>query len=258
MRTLLALFAVFVSSTCFADKWQGTGTALITGKVYEQNTDKKHILFTFEKRIEVTDEQRNVQVRYFLPDGKVAVEEKVHYEKGDLKKYTMDQFQINEFGSMDVHDGKMWFSYKQRNGKVKKDDEQFVPDKTIVVDQIVESFLDQWDFLMNGGELRARVGILSRCETVAFKFFKEKEVMYNGRKAVVIKMKPSAFVISMIVKPITFTFDLETHKPFEVDGRMPVKRFHDGDDYSDWDGTLVFDKIEFKPTNGTKVPLEKN
>ena len=81
--------------------------------------------------------------------------------------------------------------------------------------------------------------MIDRRETVGFTLKKDSETTFNGTKAVVIRMKPSSFVISALVSPLYFTFTEDGSRALQLKGRLPVK-IKDGNSWKDFDGRMVY------------------
>ncbi len=89
--------------------------------------------------------------------------------------------------------------------------------------------------------MKRRLAVVDRLETVGFEFFKEKDTELDGKKAVVVKMKPSSFIIAAIVKPLHFYFTTDGATLLQIDGRTTVKKNVNGA-YKDLDAITVYTK----------------
>ncbi len=201
------------------------------------------VLFHFQ-RSETLGAQ--VSRKFTDPAGTLVAEESVNYEKGQLKKLTLNHVQLQQSGFVEVTEESLNFSYT-KDGKTKTSDEKRKGD-LVSSDQIYAYINGHWSDLMAEKTIDIRFPVLDRLETVGFKFFKVEDADRNGIKCIVIKMKPSSFVIAALVDPILFYFHPtemrpDGHKLLEVVGRtLPKKK--DGNKWKDLDATLKF-KYEF-------------
>ncbi len=143
---------------------------------------------------------------------------------------------------MIVDGKKLKFSYT-KDGKTKTSDETL--DGALVPGDLIYTHLQQnWDKIIAGETLSIRLPVLDRLETIGFKLFKDKDAEIDGVKAIVIKMKPSSFVIAALVDPVLFYFHPtemrpEGHKCIQVVGRTVPKR-KDGEKWKDLDVVMKF------------------
>ncbi len=124
------------------------------------------------------------------------------------------------------------------DGKVEKSDEKLA--KTLVVPANFQKFVrDNWADLTSGKTVDFRYGVWFRKETVGFEIFKIKVAKVADQDAVVLKMKPSSFLISALVDPVIFTFALDGSKLLEMDGRVAPKQEVAGK-FKDLDADVVY------------------
>lgn len=208
-------------------------------KIFEEGSDKKNLLFTYKSELEKKGDTSVITNTYSEPGGAVVAIETTEYGKdGAIKSYKMSQKQLGAEGAVTVADGKAKFTYS-RDGK-DKSDEEGVGGDFIAGPRIPDDIKANWDKLMKGEKISRRLAVLDRQETVGFEFAKFKDSEINGQKAVIIRMKPSSFVISQLVDPLMFYFSADGQKLLELRGRTQVKR-KDGSKYKDLDGETVFD-----------------
>lgn len=235
---------LLISLGFMASAWaQGTG-AVTYGNLYRNDLQSDMPAVHFERRVIQTPLGKTVFGRWQSPDGKELTTESVEYIGSEMRRYTLKQKQISEWGTAEVRGKKIFFEWrKMEDGKekVEKGDEDLHED-TVVVEQMIDLLRERWDTLMKGDDVNVRFVVLSRRETVGFKIYKDREIDYEGTPAVVLKMKPQNIFIALFVNPLYLTFAKDgDHRILEVDGRMPVKKFKDGD-YSDIEGILRFDE----------------
>jgi hypothetical protein len=209
----------------------------LTAKVYDENKSKELYKLTIVETPSDAGEHR--VATYFAPDGKSIFEETTEIENGKLKSYKIDQPAAQVSGKVETSGKKLLFSYSE-NGKTKTDDEDF-KDNTIVPSTTKDFIVKHWDAILKGEDVDARFAVVDRRETVGFTFFKVGEEKRGGKDVVLIRMKPTSFIIAAILpKPVIFVLDKASRQNLEFRGRLPFKLFENGK-LSDQDGTIVYD-----------------
>ncbi|MFN7728679.1 MAG: hypothetical protein ACK5P7_05955 [Bdellovibrio sp.] len=61
----------------------------------------------------------------------------------------------------------------------------------------------------------------------------------SGQKALVLRMKPSSFIIAALVKPIIFKYASDGSRLLEMNGRVAPKQ-KSGDSFKDLDAEVVY------------------
>ena len=81
-----------------------------------------------------------------------------------------------------------------------------------------------WDALTSKKKLKFRFAAWDRLETVGFSLKMKKKTTVNGKKAILMELTPTSFVIALIVNPIKLYFSRDGDHPLLlVDGRMAIK-----------------------------------
>lgn len=206
------------------------------------SSDRKTVLFTYKHEAVPKDEGTLVTNTFTSPDGKVAAVETAEFVKDAsgprLRLYKMDQKQVGAVGQVEVKDGVAHFSYS-KDGATKTSSEK-VGDDFIAGPSLVGHLQARWAKLMKGDTVKTRFVVLDRRETVGFQFYKEKETEVNGQKAVVIKMKPSSFLIAALVDPLHFYFTPDGQRLLQMQGRVQVKK-NEGGKWKDLDALTVYE-----------------
>jgi hypothetical protein len=210
-----------------------------TAKVYEVGSNRTKLLYNLTRtEKDLGGGKLEAKVVFSDPQtSKEAVTENVIYEGGRPVRYALKKPQIGQEGLLEIKDGKLLFSYTE-DGKADTDDEKDVPN-LIIGPYVVEYLTKNWDTLAKGEELKARFAALDRKETVGFTF-KKIEDEKAGPGKVVIRMKPTSFIIAALVDPLLFTFDGATRKLHSVLGRTLPKRQVDGK-WKDLDAEIIYD-----------------
>ncbi|MGK5083533.1 hypothetical protein WDW37_09530 [Bdellovibrionota bacterium FG-1] len=191
--------------------------------------------------VELDGSDTRIQTRFVTPEGKEVVFEETTVGDAEkniqIKKYILKKFQIDESGTLETRDGKIYFSYT-RQGKTETATES-APLNLITGSVTIRFIMNHWSEIMNGQEVDARYAALDRRETVGFKFFKVAEEKRDGKDVVIVKMKPKSLVIAAIVDPILFTFEKAPIRCLSVVGRTLPKRLEDST-WKDLDAEIIY------------------
>ncbi len=224
-----------------------------TAKIYDSESNKQKLLFTYHHASEIKGDVRTITNTYKDKDGGIAAIETVEFVKDGehekVRRYHMSQKQLAAEGDVEVKDGKVLFTYKV-DGSEKKAEEKLTDD--FVVGPAVTAYLQRnWATIVKGDKVKVRFAVPDRKETVGFEYFKEREEMINGTKTFVIKMKPSSFLIAALVKPLYFFYTVDGEKMVEVHGRTQVKQNVSGS-WKNLDGVTVYEYEEAPIAAGAK------
>ena len=130
-------------------------------------------------------------------------------------------------------------------GKETKEEDD-LEENAIIPDMIGAHVLKNWDILMSGEEVKVRLMILERQETIGFKFFLDKEREVNGKKVVDLIMKPSSIFIAMIAPNFHLSFEKEApHRILEIKGSMHVREAEVPNPKSRKDYSAIRGRVEF-------------
>lgn len=232
-RMILSSFVTFIAATAIVS----VAGANYNAVVYEQGSNKQKELFKQSVEIKTVDGKDQIKSVYTDTAGNVAIEQNVVLEGSKVIRDEVQQKQTNEVGIIEVRDGKIHFT-KTSGGKTKTDDEKL--GSTFVVSASFQRFVkDNWADVSGGKTVAFRYGVWDRMETVGFEITKMGTETVGGEEAVVLKMKPSSFVIAAIVKPITFKFKADGSRLLEMNGRAAPK-MKDGNKFKDLDAEIVY------------------
>lgn len=208
-----------------------------TAVVYESNSNRQKQLFTYSNQKTEKDGMEEIQAVYKDPQGQVVIEEKSVVKGSQALKVEIDQKQVNKKALIEVKDGKVFFT-KTEDGKTTTKEEKL--GSTFVVGANFMKFIkDNWDQISGGKTIAFRFGVWDRQETVGFEISKVGETDVGGQKAVLLKMKPSSFIIAALVKPIQFTYSADGTRLLVRNGRVEPKK-KDGSAYKDLDAEMVY------------------
>ncbi len=206
------------------------------GFVYEKSTNRTKTLYTIERVESIVKDQESLTIKHIEPDNSLAVEEVALFNKNELIEYTLNYPKQNELGKIVIKEGKAHFSYI-KNNKEKKSVEKI--GNNFVVGLSMNKFVESnWDELVKGQKLDIRFGVPDRRESVGFSLFRTKE-QEKQEGVMVIKMKPTSFIIAALVDPVIFHYDLKTKNLLYFIGRAKPRQLV-GEKWKDLDAETVY------------------
>ncbi|MBU6374863.1 MAG: hypothetical protein KGQ59_02600, partial [Bdellovibrionales bacterium] len=227
--TLFVLFAaVFVAGSP-----QLALSAGFTAKGFDRAEKNDRVLFTADRTIAA--DGLSIRTVYNGTDGKELVIEKMEFDSaGAPAKYSVDHLQSGTAGSVEVKEKKLVFSYRSADGKVKSHEED-LPELWATGPLLIRMMAKHWESLMKGEALKFRFASWERAETVGFEIFKDGQgKTSDGRDVVIMKMKPSSFIIAALVKPIYFEMRPDGSFIEAMNGRTLPKKA-EGEKFKDLD-----------------------
>jgi hypothetical protein len=223
---------------------------LLIGSIYGIGAEPKALLFRSERRAAETNSQVLVTCDYTYPNGSLAAHDRIIYEAGQLASFEETELQTNEKGSAIIradpkNPGKrrIYFEYTTGQGsEAKKCTDSELLEKDTLVDDMISGFIESnWASLEKGESCKFRYIVLSRKETVGFKFVKDSETVWHGKRAVRIKMEPTSIIIAQLVDPLFFVVERDApHRILEYTGRT-TPLIKSGNKWKDLDAVCVFD-----------------
>lgn len=208
-----------------------------SGVIYEKDSQKKKELFKIQVEEKSDKENVNVKSTFKDSDGVVALEQNVTLHGDDIVRDEVDQKQLGQKGLIEVKEDQIFFSKTVKGEtKVKKEKKG----DTFVTSGNFQRFVrSHWSEIEKGTSISFRFGVWDRQETVGFEIFKISEEKINDKAVLVLKMKPSSFLIAALVKPLIFKFAADGSHLVEMVGRVAPKQ-KKGDDYKDLDAEVVY------------------
>lgn len=243
---VIALVLLCLSGTTGAEQARVDGShtdEVLIGKIYQKDSNLQHLLFNFRRTASRVGNKIHVTRTYTHPDGRTAAVEKAIYDNHRLISYTLIEKQIAAHGRAEIHgdaragSGKISFRY-EKDGETYTNVEDLEA-ATVVNDNIVPYLQAHWDELMQGGEVSLRYIVIPRTRTVGFNMIKSGETTWQGEPAVIIKMIPSSWFISLVVDPVYFTVEKDNRQVVKYEGRVTPKIEENGE-WQDLDAVMVF------------------
>jgi hypothetical protein len=208
-----------------------------TGVVYEQDSKRQKELYRYQLEESAADGLDTVKTTFKDLEGQTVFEETAVLKGTEILKDEVEQRQTGQKALVEVKDGKIYFS-KTANGKTTVKDEKLKP--PFVMSSTFRRFVaSQWPEISKGKTVSIRYGVWDRQETVGFEIFKIGEEKIGDQQAVVLKLKPSSFIIAALVSPVIFKFSSDGSKLLEMNGRVAPKK-KVGTDFKDLDAEVVY------------------
>lgn len=199
-------------------------TLVVEGTLYEIDSERQHVLYRW-RLFDSPDGSRR-ESRYVTPQGELAASETLVFDGGVFRRYTIVQHGADERGVVRRVGDRLKFSYTE-DGETKRNSEDFVPN--FVVGPLLVSYIQaRWDAVLNGEQLRVRIGITHRARTYGFEVERIGESTFEGEPAIRVRLRPQSFLVAAIVDPILMTFSADGSEIHEVRGRtVPLRKVGD-------------------------------
>lgn len=255
-RRKLMLLLLLVSGTAGAGDVKSQQTSLLkyeepkslTATIY--TLDRKTVLFKFSRRSTRSGDQLEAVREYTYPDGKLAARERVIYNRDDLQAYELDGLQNGAYGRASVspdpdNPARKAFSFElskdlASRGSPKRRSEPLRND-TLTSDMVGPFLAEHWEPLVKGQEVKCRMIVASRAETIGFRVVKESEAQWQAKPVVILRMEPTSPVIRALLDPLRFKVEKSPpHRVLEYSGRTTPK-MKSGTKWEDLDALTVFD-----------------
>jgi hypothetical protein len=242
MKKILVLITLTMAGMAFA------ATPDYTGIVYAQGSGQKEILYHFSAKHSDKNGKEDVLATFSSPDGQEAVRDEAVLDGSNVIRDEIHQDQTGQSGLIEVKNGRVYFS-KTVDGKTSTSDEKL--GDTFVISANFQRFIkDHWKQISEGKTVSFRYGVWDRKETVGFEIFKNGEEKQGDQKILVLKMKPSSFLIAALVKPLYFRYPEDGAHLLEMNGRVPPKT-KSGSSWKDLDAEVVYSYSDAAPVGAT-------
>ena len=236
--TVVALRSVAAESNYLEPK-------LLTGSIYDKPGGR--LLFTFRRTAAQTGDVVSVVREFHDSGGSMASQERVHYERGRLVRFELDERQTAARGNARLEPignqrQRIHFQYTTRSGRSEKTRQktETVSDQPLISDMLPGLITKHWDELTRGDTVKFRYIVVPRLETIAFKLKRESSAELRGKKVVRIKMEPASRLLAQFVDPLVFTVEADPpHRILQYWGRTTPK-LRSGQSWNDLDALTIF------------------
>lgn len=203
--------------------------------------DEKTLLAEYERfdTNNSDNESYIIKTKYWGTNKELLVEEEGHFENNILKKYSIHQLQQNKQGEILFNGDLILFKFTDSSNKSKNATEVAKP-STMAPLALIKFIENNMEQLKKGATIPLRIAVWDRLETVGMELSLTKEAPYKTpNPTLLIKMKPSAFIIAQLVDPFFFEVDPQTNLVKRMRGRLPIKEKQKNNKWKDLDGFLV-------------------
>ena len=227
---------------------------LLTASIYDKPEGR--VMFTFRRTATQTGDVVRVIREFRNPDGSLAAQERVLYERGHLVRFELDELQIGASGYAVIegteNQQRIDFRYSPASGRNarQKHDVETILEEPLTADSLGPFIVVHWDELNRGDVVRFRYLVVPRLETIAFKLTCEdriagrdsvKPTSFKGKNVVRLKMSPASWIIAQALDPLIFTVESDApHRVLQYFGRTTPK-LGSGQSWRDLDALTVFD-----------------
>lgn len=230
LKLLLSIFIAIISLRAHGE--------VVTGQVFKKDTNRKELIFNFKNEIKETSGVLKSNAQFSDLSGQVVVAESSERDGIKLKHYEIDHRQTGRKGSIVVEGDKVIFHFEENGGK-----------KDVVTEKLVDNFVvghtltpyvaSHWREILAGDTVDIRFGVWDRQETVGFSLFKVGQEKLDGKDCVLLKFKPTSFVIAALVDPVIFKFSTDGKELLGMIGRIAPKK-KEGSKWKDLDAEVIY------------------
>lgn len=213
----------------------------VAGQVFRKDSGRKDVLFNFKNVVADINGLQKAEAQFVDPSGQVAVVETSERQGTILKHYEVDHKQTGRKGSIVVNGQKVIFNFED-DGKKKSEETEDLKDNFVVGHTLTAYVGSHWKEIMDGKTVDIRFGVWDRQETVGFSLFKVGQEKLDGKDTILLKFKPTSFVIAALVDPIIFKFSTDGKELMGMVGRVAPKR-KDGSKWKDLDAEVIYKTI---------------
>ncbi|MEY4615500.1 MAG: hypothetical protein RJB66_460 [Pseudomonadota bacterium] len=210
----------------------------VIGQVFKKDSNRKELLYNFKNEISDSSGVTKASAHFSDLSGQVAVEESSERQGAKLKRYDVTHRQTGRKGSIVVDGSKVIFNFEDNGSKKEAATETF-PENFVVGHTLAPYVATQWQKIVAGETVDIRFGVWDRQETVGFSLFKVGQEKLDGRDVVLLKFKPTSFVIAALVDPVIFKFSNDGKELLGMIGRVAPKR-KDGSKWKDLDAEVIY------------------
>lgn len=177
-----------------------------------------------------------IQTDYRSPSEQMLVTEKGEFTDGRITKYEISQNQLKKSAKITFNSDVVIFELK--DGDKTKSNTETRKGIVLAPLSLVPYIESEIQRLKNKETLEVRIAVWDRLETVGMELSMVTESpLAHENNTTIIRMKPSNFIISKLVKPLFFRFDDSSKVITMMRGRLPIKK-QNGSNFDDLDGIL--------------------
>ena len=177
-------------------------------------------------RVWQSPDARHRRSEWATPEGRLVTSDELWFGEQGFGRYRLDHHEAQRSGEVTRVGERLEFSCT-RDGKTNSRSEDF--DERFLVGSMLPDYVgSHWSALMREETLKVRMAVADRCRSIGFKIQRERDIRFEGSAAVVIELKPSSFVVRLLVKPIHLTFRPDGKQIYAFRGMTDPLRKVDG------------------------------
>jgi len=216
----------------------------LRGSIYPADSTNA-ALFTFRRSAHREGERVIANRQYLTPNGTPAATETVEYERDELKRFVLEEFQIQAHGSATFEktaDGKTVIAFECETGEKRKKTALETQSGIVLINDTLPYFIaERWDGLMSGKSFAFRYAVIPRLETIGFTIRKTVRPKTTQESEVEVEMRATGWLLQKLVDPIVFTLEMNPpHHIIQYKGRTTPK-IRRGRAWEDLDAVTIFD-----------------
>ena len=199
-----------------------TADDLFTGEIYLAGTNKGVLIFRQRNSVLRKGEQLILRHTYTKPNGALAVQEDVIFEKGIFKKYLVE-FKGSDCGCvLDRQENKLLFGFT-RGDRDKKGKADYT--SNLVMGPTLTRFIHKnWNRLIKDKQAFFYLPAMTLQRIARFRVYKNKKSPWNRPGVIVIKMELANALFRLFLDPVDLVYDLKTKRLVEIHGKSLLER----------------------------------
>jgi hypothetical protein len=200
------------------------GALIYQGAVFPLGQAAAPQVFTYERRVRATRDGLASSHITRDTNGDVVVVESAQFSPSyEVTRFEAIHREAGYRGSVVVTDGRHLQFELNEGGKVSTATE-VVRDPVVTGPSLHGYILDHWEALARGATLPVRMVVMSKKQTYGFEIQREGDAA--GRAA--FSIRPTSFLVGLMVDPLRVEFDPSTHNVVRYIGRVPPMQRVDG------------------------------
>ena len=231
--SLLALTLSLITPAESSPAPEGPGTVYF-GTVFPLDAPAAPPRFIYERLVGERDGAlESTHVTRDLTGATAIHESATHSADYTLLEYRLHRNQLGQSGTIRFDGDRV--SFRRLEGGRERARVERVNAPVVVGPTLVGHIVRHLQALRTGEVLQVRLAVLERLETVGF----ELQAVEGAPGQTRIRVKPSSFLVGLVVDPLDFTFDTATAKLVRLEGRVPPK-VRSGSRWRDFDARVEY------------------
>jgi hypothetical protein len=215
LSLMISLVLSFWASTLNADD-------LFTGDIYLAGTNKGQLIFLQKNSVLKNGDQVILRHTYTRPNGELAVQEDVIFEKDSFVKYLVE-FDESDCGCvLDRKGDKLLFGFTRGDTSAKGEADYT---SNLVMGPTLTRFVHRnWKSLVQGETVFFYLPAMSLQRIARFRIYNNTESPWNRAGVIVLKMDLANLFLRGFLDPVDLVYDLRTKRLVEIHGKSLLQR----------------------------------